>query len=137
MAPSRTALLIRCSKDEASTIRAQAAAERRTISGCILKILERSVWMEHNYAQGVSQAFFENRAREFRLAHRVRDPASILLRCSHEEADRIRSVAWNRGMSISEFVVFSLWRHWEAATKVRNAMPQRRPAAVSPDKAQG
>lgn len=133
MNPSRTALLIRCSKEEAAILRAQAAAEHRTISGCMLDILERSVWMEQQYAHGVTQSFLENQAREFRLAHRMRDRTSLLLRCSTDEADRIRTVAWNRSMSISEFAAFSFWRHWEAVKKVHRGAPvQVRLATNSP-----
>jgi uncharacterized protein (DUF1778 family) len=36
MSPERTALLIRCSKDEAEKIRAAAKRERRTLSGYVL-----------------------------------------------------------------------------------------------------
>jgi hypothetical protein len=71
MNPSRTALLIRCSKDEADRVRAQAAAEHRTISGCIVNILERSVRIDQDYARGITRKFLDNQAREFRLAHRV------------------------------------------------------------------
>jgi uncharacterized protein (DUF1778 family) len=133
MNPSRTALLIRCSKDEADRVRAQAAAEHRTISGCIVNILERSVRIDQDYARGITRKFLDNQAREFRLAHRVTEPTSILLRCSTEEADRIRSVAWHRGMSISEFVAFSLWRHWDAVNKIHSsALARTQPAADSP-----
>lgn len=128
MNSSRTALLIRCSREEANMVRSQASAERRTISGCTLNILERSLWMETHYAHGITQPFLEKQARDFRLAHRIQHRAAILLRCSTEEADRIRSAAWNRGMSISEFVAFSLWRHWEAVKKVRpDALPESLP----------
>lgn len=129
MNPSRTALLIRCSKEEADILRTQAAAEHRTISGCMLNILERSLWIEERYAHGVTPAFLENQAREFRLAHRLHDRTSMLLRCSNGEADRIRAVAWNRGMSISEFAAFSFWRHWEAVKKIHH--PQLQPASNS------
>lgn len=138
MNPSRTALLIRCSKEEADILRAQAAGEHRTISGCILNILERSLWIEEQYAHGVTQAFLENQAREFRLAHRLHDRTSMLLRCSNAEADRIRAVAWNRGMSISEFAAFSFWRHWEAVKKIhQGALVQARHAPSSPSDFQG
>lgn len=128
MSSSRTALLIRCSKEEAGMVRAQANAERRTISGCILNIVERGISMERQYARGITKSFFERQARQFRLAHRVRDHATILLRCSVDEADRIRATALSRGMSISEFVGFSLWRHWEAADKIRRPkIPEQPP----------
>lgn len=119
MNSSRTALLIRCSKQEAAIIRAQAAAERRTISGCMLNILERSLWMEEQYSRGITESFLENQAREFRLMHRIHDRTTLLLRCSVQEAERIRGKASNRHISISEFVGFSLWRHWDATRKIR------------------
>lgn len=101
-------------------VRAQANAERRTISGCILNILERSLWMHEKYSRGITPSFLENQAREFRLVHRIHDRTTMLLRCSVKEAERIRANADNRHMSISEFVGFSLWRHWEATKKIRH-----------------
>lgn len=130
MNPSRTALLIRCSKEEAGMVRAQAAAERRSISACIVNILERRMRIDEQYSRGITQSFLENQAREFRLTHRIYNRTTMLLRCSVEEAQRIRIAASNRHMSISEFVAFSLWRHWEAVKKIRpGALPEPSPAS--------
>ncbi|HTU35774.1 MAG TPA: hypothetical protein VMF66_18375 [Candidatus Acidoferrum sp.] len=108
-------------------IRAQATAERRTISACILNILERGMGMDEQYARGITQSFLENQARDFRLARPMRDRTTILLRCSTAEAARIRTAARARQMSISEFVGFSLWRHWEATKRIRSGNPQQPP----------
>ena len=42
----------------------------------------------------------------------------MLLRCSVQEAARIRAIARIRQMSISEFVVFALWRYWKTVSKL-------------------
>ena len=125
MNDGRTALLIRCSQDEAAAVRAQAVAERRTISGCLLSILERSLWIEEKYARGLTASFLENQARDLRLSRQAANRTAILLRCAVKEATRIRTVAHSRGMSISEFVVFSLWRHWKAVNRMHPAPSQK------------
>jgi hypothetical protein len=44
----RTALLIRCSREEADKIRKAAKRERRTVSGYVLNaVLRRIVYLEH------------------------------------------------------------------------------------------
>lgn len=123
MNPPRTSLLIRCSSREAAALRAQAADERRTIAGCLLNILDRSLWIEERYSRGITKSFMEKQSRSFRLAYRSSNRTSMLLRCSVPEADRIRGAAWKRDMSISEFVVFSLWRHWQAVRKIHPGAP--------------
>lgn len=113
-------------------VRTQANAERRTISGCMLNILERGIAMEERYAHGITQSFLVNQARDFRMAHRMRDRTTMLLRCSDEEAQRIRIAASNRAMSISEFVGFSLWRHWEAVKKIARRTREQAPPSPTP-----
>jgi len=41
--PDRTALLIRCSVEEAERIRAAARAERRTVSGFVLNCVQNKI----------------------------------------------------------------------------------------------
>jgi uncharacterized protein (DUF1778 family) len=43
MSPERTALLIRCSKEEAEKIRDAAKRERRTLSGYVLNTILRRI----------------------------------------------------------------------------------------------
>lgn len=118
MNPSRTALLIRCSQRDADAVRAQAFDERRTLSACLLNIIERSLWVDQQYAHGLTESFLAKQAMEFRLAHEKGDRTTMLLRCSTDEAARIRAASRKRRMSISEFVVFSLWRYWKVIKKL-------------------
>lgn len=111
---SRTALTVRCSQEDAKALRVQALAEHRSISGCMLNVLERHLWIEERYIRGLSDTFIEDTTREFRLNHRRGDRTRMLLRCSEQQARRIRMGARKRRMSISEFVVFCIRRHWEA-----------------------
>ena len=121
MKSSRTALTLRCSWQDASTLRAEALSEHRSISGCVLNILERQLSMQEQFVRGLSESFIQAKAREFRLLHREGNRTRMLLRCSEEEAERIRAMARRREMSISEFIVFCLRRHWEARGEARKA----------------
>lgn len=118
--PSRTALLIRCSRDDAQALRAQALAEHRSISGCLLHILDRSLWIDEQFARALTPALLARQAWAFRLARQEKkeDRTTMLLRCSVQEAARIRAIARIRQMSISEFVVFALWRYWKTVSKL-------------------
>jgi uncharacterized protein (DUF1778 family) len=51
MAKERTALLVRCSVEEAEKIRAVAEAERRTISGFVLSIVMRYINLQEKLQQ--------------------------------------------------------------------------------------
>jgi uncharacterized protein (DUF1778 family) len=120
MQPDRTALLIRCTKDEADAIRLGAAREYRTIGGYLMRILHRSLWIEEKFRPGVTDAFLKSRATRFRDEFALGTArTATLLRCSIADADRIRKAASRRDMSISDFVRLSLRRHWEAATRVQ------------------
>lgn len=111
----RTSLLIRCSPDDAQTIYAEAAAQHRNVSGYLLFVLERSMWIERKFLAGYSGAV------QTPLIHFTARRKAIHLRCAVDEADRIRKAAKVRVLSISNFVVFSLHRHWRAVEKVRNS----------------
>ncbi len=112
MAARRTALLIRCTADEAATIRRSSRSEHRTVSGCLMHLLERSLWIEEKFAKG----FAPTRVAEGKtqLSRVKGGRTGILLRCSAEEAARIRKAAARRNMSISAFVLFSFYRHQRA-----------------------
>lgn len=104
----RTAILINCSKAEARLIREQAALERRTISGYILHVTMRSVE-------------FDDRSLSVRPVKRlptVRPRATLLLRCSLQDGNRIRMAALRRKSTISGYLLQGLARHWEASEKI-------------------
>jgi uncharacterized protein (DUF1778 family) len=116
---NRTALLIRCSVDEAATIRGRAKRDRRTVSAYILTRLTTALRMEEMLFARLS------RFQEFnRMASRtaVRPPGprtAILLRCSVHEAKRIRAAAERRRITISGFVLHALRRSWKVAEEIR------------------
>ena len=112
---SRTALLIRYSQEDAATVHDRAASERRTISGYLLYVLERSLWIEEKWASGLTADYLERQKANNGPAAPANK--STLLRCTPHEAERIRKAAQKRGMSISVFVRFSLHRHWDAARR--------------------
>jgi hypothetical protein len=115
----RTALLIRCTKEEALTLHQQARQEHRSVSGCLLHMLERSLWIEEQFGVGLSESFLVERARLMKRVRPRDSRTAILLRCSQDQAARIRKAAAVRKMSISGFVLFSLFRQWNAAQQVR------------------
>src|SRR5215469_1378058 len=118
MKSSRTALLIRCDQDDLVAIRTQADTERRSMSGCVLRILDRSLQIEKQFSSGLTESFLASRANSLRLTRWKSKHVSMLLRCSQDEAAHIRAAAKKTGMSISEFVVFSLRRHWKAVERL-------------------
>jgi hypothetical protein len=109
MSDARTSLTIRCSHYEAAALHHQATEENRTVSACLLRILERSLIIEEKYP-GELTSLIQTEA----LVPPVKPRTKILLRCSVEQADRIRRAAARRRVSISKFVVFALRRHWKA-----------------------
>lgn len=113
----RTALTIRCSQEEAAILRSQASTEHRSLSGCLLNILERILDFEEGYPGELT-----NLIHAAALIPPPKPRTKILLRCSAEQAHRIRRAAIRRNTSISKFVVFSLRRHWKA----REALQPRR-----------
>jgi hypothetical protein len=114
----RTALLIRCSKEHAVHVREQARAEHRSVSGCLLRAMERSLWVEETFGKGFRPFLPQPFLKSVRPAG---SEAALFLRCSVSEAERIREAAARRNMSISRFVIFSLERQWEAARKLQEA----------------
>jgi uncharacterized protein (DUF1778 family) len=115
MSAHRTALLIRCSPQQALTIRKEALAQHRTISGYVLNVLERSLWIERKFGTGL-ESLAELPVPEVPDAKGTR--TAILLHCSRESAGEIRRAAKRRRMSISRFAVFSLERHWRSIERL-------------------
>jgi uncharacterized protein (DUF1778 family) len=110
----RTSLLIRLSQEDAARVRKEALSEHRSLSGFLLNVLERSIFIEQKLAHGVSARMLSMQARatlgpQFKRLH-----TAVHLRCTDEEATRIREYAAMRQLSISDFVVFSLRRLWRA-----------------------
>jgi uncharacterized protein (DUF1778 family) len=113
--PRRTSLLVRCSPEDAKAIHAEALAQHRSVSGYLLCVLERSIWIEGKSLANLPYAM------KISLSPSPEGRTAIHLRCTAEEADRIRMAAKRRLSSISSFVVFSLHRHWKAAERARNS----------------
>src|SRR5215467_632189 len=109
----RTALLICCSAEEAQKVRREAEHERRTMAGYVLNILLRALTLEERLAARLSDFQRLNRV----LARTpVRSPGvrtAILVRCTVDEANRIRAAARRRDTTISGFVLHCLHRSWD------------------------
>jgi uncharacterized protein (DUF1778 family) len=112
---TRAAILISCSREEAATIRRLAAEQRRTISGYVLNVVIRKVEIEEEM---------------FRRHHRLamlrgdmtwRAPGprtTMLVRCTREEAARIRTAARRRDVTISGFVLDALQLAWAVTDRL-------------------
>ena len=112
---SRTALLIRCSAEEAQAIREFAEHERRTVSGYVLNILTRALNVEERLFASLNRLQSLNRTL-YRTPLRLPGPrTAVLLRCSSAEADRIRTAAARRQTTISGFVLHTLRVSWSLA----------------------
>jgi uncharacterized protein (DUF1778 family) len=112
----RTALIISCSQEQAARIHQRAAFERRTVSGYVLRILMR--WLDLEDRLVVRQ---EEGGRPLTAYHPVRPSSkrtTMLIRCSKEEAQRIRAGAKRRYTTISWFVIQSLALSWSADDRV-------------------
>jgi hypothetical protein len=91
---------------EAKTIRRQARAERRTVSGYVLAIVFRTLPL-------VERIFMLENYRRPR-PRRIRPRTAVLVRCSIGEASRIRAAAARSGETISTFVLRRLRSDWRA-----------------------
>src|SRR6185437_7043921 len=85
----------RFSPQDAQTIHAEALAQHRSVSGYLLNVLERSIWIEERSQVGLSYTIkiAPPDASEGRTA--------IHLHCTVEQADGIRKAAKRRLSSIS------------------------------------
>jgi uncharacterized protein (DUF1778 family) len=110
----RDALLISCSRDEASTIRKLAAAERRTISAYVLNIVMRKVEIEEGMLRRHHRLTLQPSVRWRAPGPRT----TMILRCAHEEAKRIRTAARRRDMTITRFVLDALQVAWAVADRL-------------------
>jgi hypothetical protein len=115
---SRTALLIRCTTDEADRIRIEADKQRRTISGYVLQIALRVVEMEDRLFSKLSNFRTTNQILSRRSLIAPGARTAILVRCGVDEAERIRESARRRDIPINAFVLQSLKRAWAAEMKL-------------------
>ena len=112
----RTALIISCSRAQAAAIHQRAELERRTVSAYVLRILMRWLDLEDRLS-GIQR----ETGRPLTAYQPVRFPGprtTMLLRCSKEEAHRIRLGAKRRSTTISWFVLHSLALSWSAGDRV-------------------
>src|SRR5215470_11734247 len=110
---NRTALLICCSVEEAEKIRQEAAFEHRTIAGYVLNILLRALRVEERLAAELSIFQRLNRVLSRAPTRAPGQRTAILVRCSIDDANRIRVGAKRRDATISGFVLHCLKRNWD------------------------
>ena len=108
----RTALLIRCATEQADRIRIEAEKERRTISAYILGITARSIEVEDRLFAKMNAYSSLNQVISRKALIAPGPRTAILVRCSTEEAERIRGAARRRDIPINAFVLQSLKRAW-------------------------
>jgi len=109
---SRTALLIRCTTEEAGRIRIEADKQRRTISAYVLQIMVRAVEVEDRLFTKMNRYSAMNQVLSRRALITPGPRTAILVRCNTEEADRIREAAHRRDIAINAFVLQGLRRAW-------------------------
>jgi uncharacterized protein (DUF1778 family) len=116
MPNGRTSLILRCSQEHADKIRQHAAAEHRHVAGYILRLLEGNLRIEETYDDRFTLAMVRETLEE---RTRAANQTAIHVRCTTEQAARIRKAAARRELSISKFIVFAIERSWRAAERVR------------------
>lgn len=89
----KTALLIRCSEQEAKTIRNKAKFERRTISGYVLNILARTLQFEESLFSRLNGLSNLNSTLARTSICSPGPRTAILLQCSEIESKQIRVAA--------------------------------------------
>ena len=113
---SRSALLIRCSASEATRIRSNAQTEDRTISGYVLHVLRKAWPIEERVRENLELVRSLNlRTAEIaavRPAEKAGSRTALLIRCTMEEAIRIRATARRKHMTLSGYVLDALARNW-------------------------
>ena len=110
----RTALLIRCSKDEADRIRIEADKQRRTISGYVLQIMGRAIDIEDRLLAKINPYSTSNQVLSRKSLIGEGPRTAILVRCSGFDAERIRKAARRRDYPINAFVLQALRRSWSS-----------------------
>jgi hypothetical protein len=108
----RTALLIRCSKEEAERVRIEAEKQRRTISGYVLQIMGRAIEIEERLLAKIDPYTAGNQVFSRKSLIGAGPRTAILVRCSVLEAERTREAARRRDLPINAFVLQALRRSW-------------------------
>lgn len=119
----RTALLIYCSLEEFEKIHTIAELEHRTLSGYVLNILMRAVTFEETVHAGLNTARLVKHAFAKPVFLSPGPKTTMLLRCSLDEAARIRAAARRRQTSISGYVRLALQRSWSITDGI--AVPEQ------------
>jgi uncharacterized protein (DUF1778 family) len=118
---ARAVLSLNCSTVEARRIRQQAQHDRRSISGYVLHVVMRTVGIEEaSYAKA-------RMIGPLKRAAVVRPRTKLLVRCTMEEAHRIRTAAARRKSTISAYMLHSLRNSWEALRKYSSLYPRTAP----------
>jgi uncharacterized protein (DUF1778 family) len=127
---SRTALLIRCSKDEADRIRTEAKKERCTLCSYVLNVMTRGIEIENRLLAKLTDGSAMNSVLNRRARITYGPRTAILVRCSISEANRIREAAKRRQVPISAFVLQGVKRVWavqgSASIETTEPAPQSR-----------
>jgi len=113
----RTALLIRCSKDEAERIRVEAEKQRRTISAYVLHIMSRMIEIEDRLFGKMDPSGPVRQVVSRKSLIGAGPRTAILVRCSVFEAERIREAAHRRDFPINAYVLQALKRAWASEVK--------------------
>jgi hypothetical protein len=123
----RTALLISCSQQELDEIRRCAEAEHRQISSYVLSVLMPMIAFEEE----LLTRYVHLRDLSLTIGHAPHlHPRNVmLLRCSADEARRIRGAVVRRNATISGYVLFALHRRWQL---IRGGKKRRDKSAPPP-----
>jgi uncharacterized protein (DUF1778 family) len=133
---ARTALLIRCTIEEADRIRIEADKQRRTISAYVLFIMARAIQLEDRLFSTLNRYSAMNQVLSRRALIAPGPRTAILVRCETSEADRIREAARRRGIAINAFVLQALRRSWnvQMAPPPVHPMSEAPPTIASPNR---
>jgi hypothetical protein len=109
---SRTALLIRCSVQEAERIRIEARNEGRGISAYILNIMFTNVEAEDRLLASPPNYHTTDSVLSRRAPIAPGPRTALLVRCSVAEATKLREAARRGEFSINAFVLQGIKRVW-------------------------
>lgn len=115
----RASLIVRCSREDATRLRTGASSEHRSLSGYVIRILEHSIAIEDKFIPLSDQRFLEAQARSVLGTGHSQARTAVHLRCTADDAEKIRRCAARRRLSISDFVVFSVRRKWNALERLQ------------------
>lgn len=115
----RSALLICCSKKEAQEVRRRAKLDRRSTSGYVLLIVLEYIAFDERLLSLLERIRPLHELRKHTPVARHGGPrTAMLIRCSKEEANQIRTAAKRRSTTISAFVLYALHGAWEVQDRI-------------------